>query len=52
MRIDKMPISKIVTNRIKINRVKDYMRGLLNDKLAEIPAGTVEHLQINCVQDI
>ena len=40
MRKDKMPIRKLAT--YKIIRVKDYMQASLNDRFAEIPAGTVE----------
>ena len=42
MRKDKMPIRKLVTNPIKINIVKHDLLFSLNDRLVEIPAGTVE----------
>ena len=42
MRIDKMPISKLATNTIKINGVRDDLQASLNDRRAEIPTGTVE----------
>ena len=42
MKKDKMPIRKLTINTIKINGVMDDRQTLLNDRLAEIPAGIVK----------
>ena len=42
MRKDKVPIRKFATNTIKINRVRDDLQALLNDRLAEISQGAIE----------
>ena len=42
IRKDKMQVRKLTTNTIKINRVRDELLVSLNDRLAKIPAGTVE----------
>ena len=41
-RKDKMPIRKLATSMIKINRIKDNLPASINDRPTEIPAGTVE----------
>ena len=42
MKKDKIPIRKIATSMIKINRVRDDHQASLNDRLAEISPGTLE----------
>ena len=42
MRKNKMPIRKLATNTININRIRDYLQASKNDRQAEIPASTVE----------
>ena len=41
-RKEKMSIRKIATNTISINKFKDELQVSINDRLAEIPVGTVE----------
>ena len=42
MKKGKMPIRKLTTNGMKIYRVKEDLYASLNDRIAEIPASTVE----------
>ena len=42
MKKDKVPVRKLATNMIKINRVRDDLQVSLNDRLAEIQAGIME----------
>ena len=42
IRKDKIPVRKLTTNTIKIDRVRDDFLTLLNDRLTEISAGTAE----------
>ena len=51
LRKDKTPIIKLATNKIKINIIRDDLQASLNDRLAEIPVGTVEE-KLNAFKSI